>query len=217
MSCGHREDVGRATSLYDRGMTVHTGAESSKAVLHRYLRSTREALLWKLDGLSEYDVRRPLTTTGTNLLGLVKHVASTSSGFFGFVFDRPFPETLPWFAEGAEVNADMWATAEESRAQIVGLWERVWEHADATIEALDLDATGRVPWWAKERATVTLHQILVHMLAEISRHAGHADILREQIDGSAGLNQQRSSLPDKDAEGWAAHVARIEEAARAAQ
>src|SRR5262249_13064914 len=63
--------------FYDRGMTVHTGAESSKAVMHRYLRSTREALLWKLDGLSEYDARRPLTTTGTNLLGLVKHVAST--------------------------------------------------------------------------------------------------------------------------------------------
>jgi len=198
-------------------MTAPTGTESPKAVLHRYLRTTREALLWKLDGLPEYDVRRPLTTTGTNLLGLVKHVASTSSGFFGFVFDRPFPETLPWFAEGAEVNADMWATAEESRAQIVGLWERVWEHADATIEALDLDATGRVPWWPEERATVTLHQVLVHMLAEISRHAGHADILREQIDGSAGLNQQRSSLPDKDAEGWAVYVARVEEAARSAR
>ena len=217
MSCGHREDVGRATTLYDRGMVVPTGAESSKAVLHRYLRSAREALLWKLDGLSEYDVRRPLTTTGTNLLGLVKHVASVGSGYFGFVFDRPFPETLPWFAEGAEVNADMWATAEESRAQIVGLWERVWGHADATIEALNLDAAGRVPWWPGERATVTLHQILVHMLAEIARHAGHADILREQIDGSAGLNQQRSNLPDKDAEWWAAYVARVEEAALAAQ
>jgi uncharacterized damage-inducible protein DinB len=199
------------------GMTVHTGAESSKAVLHRYLRSAREALLWKLDGLSEYDARRPLTKTGTNLLGLVKHVASVSSGYLGFVFDRPFPETLPWFAEDAEVNADMWAMAQESRAQVLGLWERVWEHADATIEALDLDATGRVPWWPGERATVTLHQVLVHVLAEINRHAGHADILREQIDGSAGLTQQNSNLPARDAEWWAAYVARVEEAAQAAR
>src|SRR5262249_59753093 len=130
----------------------------------------------------------------------VKHVASVGSGYFGFVFDRPSPETLPWFAEGAEVNADMWATAEESRAQIVGLWERVWEHADATIEALNLDATGRVPCWPEERATVTLHQILVHMLAEISRHAGHADILREHIDASPRLNQHPSPLPPNDAQ-----------------
>src|ERR1041385_7771114 len=198
-------------------MTVHTGAESSKAALHRYLRSAREALLWKLHGLSEYDARRPLTATGTNLLGLVKHVASVTSGYFGFVFDRPFPEPLPWLDEGAEVNADMWATAEESRAQIVELWERVWKHADATIEALDRDATGRVPWWPAERATVTLHKILVHMVAEVSRHAGHADILREQIDGSIGLNQQNSNLPDYDAQQWAAYVARVDEAARAAR
>jgi len=199
------------------GMTAPSGAESPKAVLHRYLRTTRGALLWKLDGLSEYDVRRPMTTTGTNLLGLVKHVASVAGEYFGAVFDRPFSETLPWFAEGAEDNADMWATAEESRAQIVGLWERAWEHADATIEALDLDATGRVPWWPEERATVTLHQILVHMLAETCRHAGHADIVREHIDGAAGLNQQHSNLPDHDAEWWAAYVARVEEAALAAR
>jgi len=199
-------------------MTMNgSDAEHSKAVLHRYLRSAREALLWKLDGLSEYDVRRPMTRTGTNLLGLIKHVASVGTGYFGSVFGRSFPETLPWFAEGAQANADMWATADESRTQIIGLWERVWEHADATIEALKLDTTGRVPWWPEERATVTLHQILVHMLAEINRHAGHADILREQIDGSAGLNQQNSNLPDYDTEWWAAYVARVEEAARTAQ
>jgi uncharacterized damage-inducible protein DinB len=199
------------------GMTAPTGTESPKAVLHRYLRTTREALLWKLDGLSEYDVRRPVTTTGTNLLGLVKHVASVASEYFGAVFDRPFPEPLPWFADGAEDNADMWATAEESREQIVGLWERAWEHADATIEALELDATGRVPWWPEERATVTLHQILVHMLGETCRHAGHADIVREHIDGAAGLNQQHSNLPDHDAEWWSAYVARVEQAATSAR
>lgn len=190
--------------------------QQAREVLHHYLREGREALLWKLDGLSEYDARRPLTATGTNLLGLVKHVASVSAEYFGIVFERPFPETLPWFTEGAEDNADMWATADESREEIFGLYGRVWEHADATIQALTLDATGRVPWWPEERATVTLHQILVHMVAELHRHAGHADIVREQIDSAIGRGSGRSSLPDRDAAWWTAYHARVEEAARAA-
>src|SRR5256885_16145387 len=94
----------------------------AKADLLRYLQEGRDALLWKLDGLGEYDIRRPLTPTGTNLLGVVKHVASVEAEYFGLVFDRPFPEPLPWFAEDAEANADMWATADESREQITGLY-----------------------------------------------------------------------------------------------
>src|SRR3989442_1698156 len=125
-----------------------------KADLRRYLQAAREALLWKLDGLSEYDVRRPLTRTGTNLLGLVKHVAGVESGYFGGTFQRPFDEPLPWFADDAEPNADMWATADESRERIVGLYRRVWAHADATIDALALDAVGRVPWWPSDRNEV---------------------------------------------------------------
>ncbi|MDF2443155.1 MAG: hypothetical protein JWR01_1358, partial [Subtercola sp.] len=60
-----------------------------KETLHGYLRIRRADLLGKLDGLSEYDARRPLTPTGTNLLGLVKHVASVQLGYFGEVFGRP--------------------------------------------------------------------------------------------------------------------------------
>jgi hypothetical protein len=127
-----------------------------KADLRRYLQAGREALLWKLDGLSEYDVRRPLVPTGTNLLGLIKHVASVEAGYFGATFGRPFPEPLPWMDQVAETNADMWATAEESREQIVGLYHRVWAHSDATIAALPLDTIGQVPWWPPERREVTL-------------------------------------------------------------
>ena len=188
----------------------------AKDDLHRYLRAAREALLWKLDGLSEYDVRRPLTPTGTNLLGLVKHVASVGVAYFGIVFDRPFPETPPWMTQDAEDNADLWATARETRESITGFWERAWEHADATIEAHSLDATGRVPWWPGERATVTLHQILVHMVAETNRHGGHADIVRERIDNATGRNAQSSNMPDHDADWWKAYYARVEEAARSA-
>ena len=84
----------------------------AKADLRRYLQAAREALVWKLDGLSEYDARRPMVPTGTNLLGLVKHVASVEAGYLGETFGRPFPEPLPWLEEGAEANADMWATAD---------------------------------------------------------------------------------------------------------
>ena len=92
--------------------------------------------MWKLDGLTEYDIRRPMVPTGTNLLGLVKHVASVELGYFGDCFGRPYDEPLPWLEDDAEPNADMWATADESREQIVGLYRRAWAHADATIDAL---------------------------------------------------------------------------------
>jgi uncharacterized damage-inducible protein DinB len=184
-----------------------------KADLHRYLRRAREALLWKLDGLSEYDARRPMTPTGTNLLGLVKHVASVQAGYLGDIFGRPFDEPMPWFDEGADPNADMWATLDESREQILGLYHRVWEHADQTIDTLDLDATGHVPWWPEQRNPVTLHQILVHVIAETNRHAGHADIVRELIDGSAGLRADNDNLAPVD---WPSYRDKLEEAARRA-
>ena len=184
-------------------------ATDHKAVLQRYLQQAREALLWKLEGLDEHAVRRPLTPTGTNLLGLVKHVASIEIEYFGDVFGRPSGEPLPWLADDAEPNADMWATPEESREDVVALYHRSWAHADATIEALPLDAVGRVPWWSEPE--VTLQQLLVHMVAETSRHAGHADIVRELVDGAAGLRDGTSNLPD-DVD-WPAHVARVEAAA----
>ena len=184
--------------------------------LIRYLQAAREALLWKLEGLSEYDRRRPMTPTGTNLLGLVKHVASVEAGYLGDCFGRPFPEPLPWIADDAEPNADMWATGEESYDGVVGLYRRTSAHADATLAALPLDAVGRVPWWPADRAEVTLHRIALHLIAETHRHAGHADIVRELVDGSAGLRAGASNLPDQDDAERAAHVARLEAAARAA-
>jgi hypothetical protein len=187
-----------------------------KAELHHYLQAGRDALLWKLDGLSEYDVRRPLVPTGTNLLGLVKHVASVEAGYLGDTFGRPFPEPLPWFDEGAEPNADLWATADESREQIVGLYHRVWEHSDATVDALALDAIGHVPWWPEERREVTLHRVLVHMIAETDRHAGHADIVRELIDGTVGLRVGNDNMAPGGPDWWESYRGRLEQIAREA-
>lgn len=187
-----------------------------KATLHRYLQDARAALLWKLEGLSEYDVRRPLTPTGTNLLGLVKHLASVEVGYFGDAFGRPFAEPLPWVAADAASNADMWATAAESRAYIIGLYRRAWAHADATIAALALEARGHVPWWVNDLSKVTLHRILVHVIAETNRHAGHADIVREIIDGAVGLREGLDAMAPGDEAWWAAYRSHLEQVAREA-
>jgi len=192
-----------------------TGLDA-KAELHDYLQGAREVLLWKLEGLSEYDVRRPLTPTGTNLLGLVKHSATYELEYFGPVFDRPHDVPLPWLADSAEPNADMWATADQSRDEIVGLYRRAWQHADATITALPLDAPGRVPWWG-DAGAVTLHRVLVHLTAETQRHAGHADIVRELIDGGTGLLRRSANLPAVDQAWWGEYRDTVEQAARNAK
>lgn len=190
-----------------------------KADLLRYLQAARDALVWKLDGLSEYDIRRPLTPTGTNLLGLVKHTAGVEIGYFGEVFGRPFFEAgrePGWYGDDAEDNADMWATADESREEIVGLYERVWAHSDRTIAALALDAGGHVAWWREGQREVTLHRILVHVVAETDRHAGHADIVRELIDGNVGLRKGNENLPWDERTAWETHRRRLEDTAREA-
>jgi hypothetical protein len=188
-----------------------------KADLLGYLRVRRGDLLAKLDGLGEYGIRRPMTPTGTNLLGLVKQVASVELGYFGEVFGRPSGRALPWLADDAEPDADLWATADETREQIVELHRFSAAYSDATIESLPLDAVGEVPWWTPDRRRVTLHQILVHMCVETARHAGHADILRELIDGSIGNGANDPNISGHTPGEWAAHRARIEAAARQAE
>jgi hypothetical protein len=185
-----------------------------KADLKLYLQGAREALVWKLDGLSEYDIRRPLVPTGTNLLGLIKHAASWELVYFGNTFGRPAGESLPWFEEGAEPNADMWATVEETRQAIVGLYQRAWTYSDATIDALALDAVGHVSHWGVAGKEVTLHHILIHVIADTQRHAGHADIVREMIDGAVGLLEGSDNMPPGDKEWWDGHRNRVEGAAR---
>jgi uncharacterized damage-inducible protein DinB len=191
--------------------------DSVRVELVRDLQAGRDALLWKLEGLPEYEVRRPMTATGTNLLGLVKHVAFVELGYFGAVFDRPVDEARPWIEDEGEPNWDMWATAEESREDVLGLYHRAWELTEATIEQVGLAGVGRVPWWREGRREVTLHQVLVHVIAETHRHAGHADIVRELIDGAAGLRAGNDNLPDGvDAAWWSAYRAQVERAAEEA-
>ncbi len=181
-----------------------------KSALHHYLRSQREALLWKLDGLGERDLRTPRTPTGTNLIGIVKHMANVEIGYFGDTFGRPWPTPAERVSEEdlrADPQADWYATATETCDGLVGLYRRVGAFADATIDDLPLEATGRVPWWPEDRARVTLGRVLVHVLVDLSRHAGHADILREGIDGMAGLTPASPNLPE--GEDWPSYLARL--------
>lgn len=191
--------------------------ETEKELLQRYLQAARDALVWKLEGLSPYDLRRPLVPTGTNLLGLVKHLAGIEFGYFGDVLGRPSDERPDWMdAYDDEPNVDMFASADESAADILALYRSAWAHTDAAVEELGLDATGEVPWWRPERRTVTIRQLLVHMIAETNRHAGHADLVRELIDKAAGLRADNGNLPDVGPEWWPAYVERLEAIAREA-
>jgi hypothetical protein len=180
-----------------------------KTVLREYLQEARDAMVWKLDGLSEYDARRPLTRSGTNLLGLIKHLASLEFGYFGDTFGRPSGELLPWFAPGADPNADMFANAGETREEILALYRQAWVHADGTFDAVELDTAGCVPWWTPGNAP-TLQHIAVHMIAETHRHAGHADVVRELIDGATGIAADNSNLPDVDQAWWPEYYERLE-------
>ena len=110
-------------------------------------------------------------------------------------------------------GTDLWATEHETRDDIIGLYRRVWAHSDATVDALPIDAPGRVPWWP--RPEVKLFNIMVHVLGDTTRHAGHADILREQLDGRVGTDPQSAARYGNDAF-REARYAKIEQAARAA-
>lgn len=191
--------------------------EFAKEYLHSDLREARATMLWKLEGLSEYDARLPLTRTGTNLLGLIKHLATTEAWYFGKVFGRPFPGPLPRWDEPIDDDhdpyPDMWATQDEPLTKVIDQYRTVWEHSDATISALAIDAPGHVPWWP--RPDVLLFNILVHVLTETNRHLGHADILREQLDGTTGFDPESPALSELGVAFWERRCTQIEQAARA--
>jgi Protein of unknown function (DUF664) len=182
-----------------------------KEELHGKLQAGRAVLLSKLENLSEYDRRRPMTPTGTNLLGLVKHLAGLEYGYLGESFGHPAPESIPWIEDGSIwQGADMWAKPDESSEYITDLYRRACAHADGVIAALDLEAPGSVAHWPEDRRDTTLGVLLIRMVAETAQHAGHADIIRELIDGKGG--------PDQDAideSTWREYIVQVQAAANA--
>jgi uncharacterized damage-inducible protein DinB len=154
-----------------------TGGE--KLSLHVSLDRHRDAVLWKLEGLDDAALRRAMTPSGTNLLGLVKHLASVEYGWFCQTFGR---ETEPLPDVDEDPDADMAARPEETTEEILAFYGRARAAADQVIEELELDALGTA-WFGD---AVSLRWVLIHMVEETARHAGHVDIVRELIDGMTG-------------------------------
>jgi Protein of unknown function (DUF664) len=188
-----------------------TAVSDLKQELHSKLQASRAAMLSKLDDLSEYDRRRPMTPTGTNLLGLVKHLAGLEYGYLGDAFGYPAQEKMAWIDDGSIWEAaDMWAKPDESSDYLTGLYRRACAHADGVIEALSLDTPGSVAHWPPDRRDTTLGVLLIRMVAETAQHAGHADIVRELIDGRGGPDQ--ASIDEAT---WQGYVGQIRAAAEA--
>lgn len=153
----------------------YTGSE--KESLHTALDRHRDVVLWKLEGLDDEQLRRPMTPTGTNLLGLVKHLATVEYGWFCESFGYEVEKL--WFDSATE---DMTIAPDETTAGILAFYERARAAADRAIEKTDLDVTG-TSWNGR---TVSMRWVLIHMLEDVVRHAGHMDIVRELLDGSTG-------------------------------
>lgn len=182
-----------------------------KDVLLDKLREARAGLLTGLEGLGEYDVRRPMTPSATNLLGLVKHLVGIEHVYLSESFGIPAPDVLPWVEDGSIwQGADMWATVEESREHVLALYDRACAHSDRTVASLALDSPASVPHWPEERRATTLGFLLVRMVEETGHHAGHADICRELIDGRGGSDHDLL-----DEQGWSDYFAQVQAAAEA--
>jgi uncharacterized damage-inducible protein DinB len=181
-----------------------------KRHLWRYLQAERDSLMRKVDGLSERELRLPRTPTGTNLIGIVKHALNVEFGYFGPTFGRMI-ENPRGLLEPSDYDedpqVDWYATAEESSAGILELYRRVQAFADETIDQRDLTSPGKVAWWDPSSSDVTLGQIMLHVTCDLARHAGHADILRESVDGAVGWRGDGDNVPE--GYDWAAYTAKL--------
>ena len=182
--------------------------DAEKALLHAQLGAGRDALIWKVAGLTEADRRRPLTPTGTNLIGLVKHMTWIEGWYLCEFFDRERPR-LSW---ESDVDAEwghhshMYAKPEETTDDLIADYRATSVAADTVIEDLDLDAEGR--HWSGD--TVSLRSMVLAVLVDTVRHAGQSDIMRELIDGATGDRRSPSGFyGTADEEYRLAYLARV--------
>ncbi len=175
---------------------------STAARLREYLNDARQAVIFKSEQLSEELARQPMTPTGTHILGVVHHLAITEYGYFGLCLNRQVD--APYVQQLLEIDdpqADFIPPADFSVAQVLDLYRSAISFAEAGFDDRDLSSPAEVPWWVKHRHT-TLEHLLVHMIAETSRHAGHLDIVRELLDGKVGLRPEALNLPEYTTDQW---------------
>jgi hypothetical protein len=157
------------------------GTAGEREMLDAFLDDYREAMTRKLRGVSEEDARRRLVGSETTLGGLVKHLRWVEQSWFQRVLARTPDDQLlppPWTDD--DPDADFRLDVDETVEGIIAEYERECERSRETAGAYELSATSPHPRFGE----VSLRWIYLHMIEETARHVGHADILREQLDGS---------------------------------
>lgn len=153
---------------------------NERGALAQQLDYHRATLLRKLHGLNDEALRKPMTASGLSLLGLVKHLTQTERGWFLEIFAGVSDqESQP---TDADPDRDFRVSSEETAKVLVGRYVRVCERARKVVADAKLGRVVTTPWGAE----VNLRAILLHMIQETAQHNGHADIIRESIDGTTG-------------------------------
>jgi uncharacterized damage-inducible protein DinB len=155
---------------------------SMLAALNRH----RDAALWKLEGLDDEQLRRPMVPSGTSLLGTMKHMAWVEYWWFCETFGREMP--VPDFDED-DPDAEFRIEPDETTADILALYDRARTAADQAAKEIELDELGTA--WTGEK--VSMRWVLIHMLEEDARHVGQMDVIRELIDGATGDHHREES------------------------
>ncbi|MGZ4104984.1 MAG: DinB family protein [Actinomycetota bacterium] len=158
-----------------------TRADERRA-LGQWLDFHRATLLEKIKGLGDEQLRRTMVPSGLCLLGLVKHLTAVEHGWFIVNFAHTGEQHM--FDSPTDPDLDFHVQADETTEEIVQGYVRACERSRAAYEeAHSLDATFEHP----RRGTMDLRWLMLHMIEETARHNGHADIIREQIDGATGV------------------------------
>jgi hypothetical protein len=176
-SSTYHVDVAADSPLTDEDLVCVAG---EREVLEGFLEYHRKVVSGKLSGLSEDDARRRLVPSATTLIGLVKHAAAVERNWFQhYLAQRPREE----IAGDARGNAESWEIgASETISSVIEEFNTACEESRQIAAKFILDHT--VPH--DQLSRVSLRWIYVHMIREHARHVGHADIIREQIDGKTG-------------------------------
>ncbi|GAA2970647.1 DinB family protein [Glutamicibacter bergerei] len=170
--------------------------------LRAYLNEARSTVLWKCEALSEELARRPMTPTGTHMLGIVHHLAVTEYGYFGECLGLlPNDDHVLELLQSEDSQIDFLPPADYSVQDVLELYRKSVAFAEAALDNLELASPAVIPWWSIHRHS-TVEHLIVHMIAETSRHAGQLDIVRELLDGQVGLREQALNLPSYSSAQW---------------
>ena len=152
-----------------------------RSMLESWLDFHRSTLAMKCDGLSDDELReRSVPPSSISLLGLVRHMADVERNWFRWVLSGEHGPGLFWTPENEDGDFD--DVDDASVDEAFDAWRAECANARQVAASLQLEDTGT----RRHGERVSLRWVLVHMIEEYARHNGHADFLRERIDGATG-------------------------------